>query len=233
MTIAGGNRVKGSRDAILGILRWRTDVSVDTFADELGLAGATVRRHLDVLLRDGYISVTQVRGRIGRPRYAFSLTEAGAELFPHHYVRQTHRLIDEIVNLAEADTVGLDGSDIAYLVFDKMADRLADEYGSRVAGNTVEERVRVVANLLADEGFYFEVDTDSEGVLLLGNGCPCIRFVNGDRGNSCDHDRRMLELLIGSPVITLSRTQQTSEFLRGYRVPTEDTVNLSERVSEL
>ena len=89
------SRVGTTRDAILEILRRRDGRSVDDLATELGLAGATVRRHLDVLMRDGHISFSQVRGQTGRPRYAFSLTEAGAEQFGHHYVRMTRRLLRE------------------------------------------------------------------------------------------------------------------------------------------
>ena len=59
MTATGGGRVEGTREAILNILRRRDGVSVDAFARDLELAGATVRRHLDVLLRDGYVSVAQ------------------------------------------------------------------------------------------------------------------------------------------------------------------------------
>lgn len=93
------SRVGNSREAILEILRRHDGRSVDDLATALGLAGATVRRHLDVLLRDGHVSVSQVRGKTGRPRYAFSLTEAGAELFGHHYVRITRRLLQEIAAL--------------------------------------------------------------------------------------------------------------------------------------
>ena len=82
MTMPG--RIESSREAILEILRHRERVGVEELAQELRLAGATVRRHLDVLMRDGYVSVSQIRGGPGRPRYAFSLTEAGAELFSQH-----------------------------------------------------------------------------------------------------------------------------------------------------
>ena len=218
MTATGGGRVEGTREAILNILRRRDGVSVDAFARELELAGATVRRHLDVLLRDGYVSVAQVRGRTGRPRYAFSLTEEGAELFPHHYVRQTHRLLDEIVGLALDDTAGRDGAAIADLVFDKMSERLAGEYAPRVSGETVEERVRSAAGLLAEEGRDFEVEVGDDGVRLLGRGCPCLRFSNGARALSCDHDRRLLEQVIGAPVTALPPEQLPSEFLCGYRI---------------
>src|SRR3990172_9048660 len=121
-------RMDGTREAILAILRRRERMGVEDLARELGLAGATVRRHLDVLQRDNYITVTQVRGHTGRPRHLFSLTEAGAELFPHHYVRLTQRLLGEIVALDMAETAGRSGGQIAALVFEKMADRLAAEY---------------------------------------------------------------------------------------------------------
>jgi predicted ArsR family transcriptional regulator len=182
------SRVEGTREAILGILRRRDGVSVDQFARELGLAGATVRRHLDVLLRDGFVSVSQVRGGAGRPRYSFSLTEAGADAFPHHYVRLTQRLLEEIVALAPEETAGRHGRELAELVFSKLAERLASECAPRVSGRTLEERARSAVALLAEEGIDFEVElhqpageaVDSIGELrVLGRGCPCRRVEVG------------------------------------------------------
>ena len=138
----GSDRVEGTRSAILEILRRRSTVGVDDLARELELAGATVRRHLDVLLRDDYVAVTQERGRTGRPRHIFSLTEAGAELFPHHYVRLTHRLLEEIVGLRTEETSGRDGVAIADQVFTKMSERLANELmsASRNEGVAIKKK---------------------------------------------------------------------------------------------
>src|SRR4051812_34990878 len=113
MTMAG--RLESSREAILEILRHRDGVSVDELAHSLGLAGATIRRHLDVLMRDGYVSVSQVRGGAGRPRYAFMLTEAGTELFSQHYVRLTRRLVEEMMALGPDETAGRSGEQLASL----------------------------------------------------------------------------------------------------------------------
>ena len=229
MNVTGGGRVQGTRDAILNILRLRRGVSVDELARELELAGASVRRHLEVLRRDSYVSFEQVRGRTGRPRHAFSLTEEGAELFPHHYVRQTHRLLDEIVALAVDDTAGRDGTALADLVFDKMSARLAEEYGPRVSGTTIEERTRSAAALLAEEGLDFEVTCDDGEVRLLGRGCPCMRFAGEGHALSCDHDRRLLEQVVGAAVMALPRDELPSEFLCGYRVvPAGSDSNLEE-----
>jgi DeoR family transcriptional regulator, suf operon transcriptional repressor len=217
MTMAG--RLETSREAILEILRHRDGVSVDELAHALRLAGATVRRHLDVLMRDGYVSVSQVRGGTGRPRYAFSLTEAGAELFSHHYVRLTRRLVDEIVALAPEETAGRTGSELAGLLFEKLAGRLAVEYAPRVEGATTEERLRSTAALLAADGFDYEVESADDGLRLLGRGCPCARFDGvGIAPGACAHDRTLLETLVGATVTPIDASALPRDFTCGYRV---------------
>lgn len=226
---ASTSRVEGPRERILAILRRRDGVGVEEFAKDLGLAGATVRRHLDVLLRDGHITVSQLRGRTGRPRYVFSITEAGAELFPHHYVRLTHRLLQEIASLDAHDTAGRDGAELAGLVFGRMAERLAREHGPRIRGATLEERARRLVESLAEEGLDYEVvlggDEGTE-VWLLGRGCPCGRFgllpftgsIDDAHPASCEHDRHLIERLLGGSVMPLGAAELPHEFLGGYRV---------------
>jgi predicted ArsR family transcriptional regulator len=209
--------VDGTREEILAILRRRERVGVEDLAAELGLAGATVRRHLDVLQRDNYVSVTQVRGHTGRPRHLFSLTEAGADLFPHHYVRLTQRLLGEIVGLDAGATAGRSGAEIAALVFERMADRLATEYAPRVSGDTLEQRVRSAVALVADEGLDFEVDTAGGEVRLLGRGCPCTRLTGGKAG-ACDHDRRMLARILDVRVEAIPPAELPHDFHCGYVV---------------
>jgi len=216
-------RVEGTRELILAILRRRGEAAVSELADEIGLAGATVRRHLDVLLRDGHVAVEQERGRTGRPRYVFSLTEAGTDLFPHHYVRLTHRLVDEIVSLDARETEGQDGQALARLVFDRMSDRLAREYAPRLRPGPLEARARRAAELLAEEGLDFEVTLGPEGdVRLLGRGCPCARLgapmpASPALPVSCAHDARLLGALLDCEMQSLSRDDVAGAFLVGYR----------------
>lgn len=217
-------RLESSREAILEILRRREAASVDELSHELGLAGATVRRHLDVLMRDGYVSASQVRGGMGRPRYAFAITEAGADLFPHHYVRLTRRLIEEIVSLGPEETTGRQGAQLADLIFDRMAQRLAREYASRIEGRTLEERVRAAAKLLSAEGLDFEVAVEGDQIRMLGRGCPCQRFGGPDGaldaggGGSCEHDRRLLAQVLGATVSPLREDELPRDFICGYRI---------------
>jgi DeoR family transcriptional regulator, suf operon transcriptional repressor len=214
---ARSSRVDGTRDEILALLRRHSSMTVEELAQALGLAGATVRRHLDVLLRDDLVSVTQVRGGPGRPRHVFRLTEAGAGASPHHYVRMTQRMLGEIVALGSQETAGRSGKEIAAVVFDRMAARIAVEYAPRVHGATLEARARSAVALVAGEGIDFEVFVEDDGVHLLGRGCLCSRDPNAPV-QPCEHDQRMLAALIGGTVRPLPPYRVPHEFHCGYLV---------------
>jgi DeoR family suf operon transcriptional repressor len=191
--------VENTRDSILEILRRRRQATVEELTKELGLAPATVRRHLDILMRDVYVDVQQVRRETGRPHYVFSLSEAGEDLFPKHYVRLTNRLIEEIVALTPEEIAGRGGADLADLIFDKMAERLAGIYAPRITGSTLEERVEQVVDAFVEEGIVLEPRRTDSGYLLLGYGCPC-RAVRETHGHICSHHRWLLTRLLDADV---------------------------------
>ena len=205
-----------TRQLILNILR-RRPATVDELTRELGLAPATVRRHLDILARDGHTDVTQVRRKTGRPHYVFALSESGEALFPKHYVRITNRLIEEIVSLTTQETSGRDGGELAKLVFEKMAHRLAHRVAPRVHGATLGERVRSAAEALTEEGIAFDVEERAGGFLLVGHGCPCPRLADR-QSQVCAHDQRLLSLLLAADVTYVEPGSVGQEGYCAYRV---------------
>ena len=131
-------------------------------------------------------------------------------------MRLIQRLLGEIVGLDTVETAGRSGGDIAALVFEKMADRLATEYAPRVTGDTLEERVRSAVRLVAEEGLDFEVVASGESVRLLGRGCPCTRLTG--RADACDHDRRMLARILDVEVAPIAPEDLPHDFHCGYLV---------------
>lgn len=191
--------MESTRQTLLEILRRRKHATVDELTKELHLAPATIRRHLDILMRDNYVSMVQKRRNVGRPHYVFSLTEHGEDLFPRSYIRLTNRIIDELVTLKPDETRGKSGVDLAEVIFEKMADRVAETYAGRITGRTLKERVGEVTALLAGEGLVFEARKTKDGYLLLGHGCPCPRIAN-EHSEVCAHDQRLLARLLRAEV---------------------------------
>jgi len=206
-----------TRQTILEILRRRKQATIDELTRALGLAPATVRRHLDILMRDSLVSVGQVRRETGRPHYVFSLTEAGEDVFPKSYIRLTNRLIEEIVGLDAAETRGRGGIELAGLVFEKMAERMALTYAPRITGATLEERLEQVVNLLAGEGIVFEWRQEGGDYYLLGHGCPCRRVANAHT-QVCSHDQRLLATLLRADIEPVEPPILDGETYCAYRI---------------
>jgi predicted ArsR family transcriptional regulator len=209
--------MENTRQTILEILRRRKHATVGDLTQELGLAAATVRRHLDILMRDNYISVSQKRRNIGRPHYVFALTDAGDDLFPRSYVQLTNRIIDELVSLDRDDTKGKSGVALAEIVFEKMADRVADTYAGQISGKTVPDRLDQVTKILAAEGMFFEWRKADDGYLLLGQGCPCPRIAD-IHNEVCVHDQRLLSRLLNAEVEPLAISQENEGSTCAYLV---------------
>ena len=217
MPPSGAKLLESTRQTILNIIRRRRQATVEDLTKELELAPATIRRHLDILGRDGHVEVGQVRRKTGRPHYVFSLSEAGEELFPKHYVRTTNRLIEEVIALTAEETSGRDGADLADLVFGKMAQRLAQRIGPRIHGSTLAERVQATTEALAEEGIVFDVESVDGDYLLVGHGCPCPKVVS-QHGQVCAHDQRLLSLLLDADVTYVEPNSVGQEGYCAYRV---------------
>ncbi len=218
--------MENTRTKIIEILRRRQEATVDELTQALSLAPATIRRHLDILQRDGYITVRPVRRETGRPHYAFSLTEAGEDLFPQHYVRVANRLIEEIVALDPDETSGRSGQELAGLIFERMADRLARTYGPRISGRSLGDRVEQVASVLSNEGIVFDVVPRDDGFVLLGRSCPC-RRVAEQHPDMCSHDQHLLSRLLGTEVEPTTATNDAGETYCAYFVHKDATPALS------
>ncbi len=210
-------QIDGTREQILALLRRHDRMGVEDLAQELGLAGATVRRHLDVLLRDNLVTMARERGGTGRPRHLFALTETGADIFRQHYVRMTRRLMGEIVALSATETAGRSGAELADLVFRRMAERLSGDLRAQVGTGSLLARARSLAALLSDEGLEFEAmeDPQAGGVRLAGRGCPCARLL-GHHDGSCSHDQLIFEQVLDAAVEPLSGEDVGAEYECGY-----------------
>ena len=197
MPVHQGRRSRGTKGQIVSLLRY-SPMSVSDLASHTGIAGSTVRRHLDVLIRDGLVLQEPVRVSVGRPKFLFSLTESGTQHFARNYAGLVTRVISQILLLTQYQTSNLAGRPVSTEVYDRVLGQLIDDYKYRITGDTIRERAEQVARFMYLEGIDYQVryaadtDADHERVEMYGLGLAA-RYEDGQIGRSCELLRELLD----------------------------------------
>lgn len=183
--------MQSTRWSILEILKRKSRATVEDLATSLGLTPTGVRQHVTLLERDGLVTSSEERLRLGRPRLVYHLTEKGEELFPRSYHLLTSWIMDEIV--------AIDGEEKLILLLDRIAERLAQQYGERITGETLEAKVESLVEILNGEGALAEWEKLPQGYALREYNCRFHRVALG-HPQLCHLERLFLSKLLHSPV---------------------------------
>jgi len=194
---SGGKGLEEPRLRILRLLQRHPYLAVEDLARHLQMAPATVRRHLDVLQRDGLVAFRRERRRVGRPQHVYYLTEAGQESLPKHYSRLLSYLLEELSQVSEGAIPNGRGL-VEFLLF-RIAQRVADAHRERFVRRSLEERLEALREVLEAEEFAPEVSSaDGETVIHLAN-CP-FRQVARQHPALCAYDYHLIGAVLGLPI---------------------------------
>ncbi|HEY8489876.1 MAG TPA: winged helix-turn-helix transcriptional regulator [Dehalococcoidia bacterium] len=188
-----------TKSQILEVLKRTGGSTVDELAQRLGLAPMTIRQHLTTLERDELVYASEVRRPTGRPHYVYRLTEKGDETFPRRYDRLATLLLQEVGGLDPREIEGRTAEEKTALVFEKVADRLAQQYAARLAGKSLEEKVAEVAAILHTEGGFADWARTERGFEIRDYNCV-YRRVAATSGQVCQWHVRLLSRLLGTGV---------------------------------
>jgi predicted ArsR family transcriptional regulator len=155
--------VQKTRQVILDFLKQRERATLDELSTEAGLAPMSVRGHLSVLERDGLITYEEARGKIGRPKYVYSLTDRGHDQFPKSYHTLCNRVLDAVTS---------ESPDAASVLASRIADGWAAEYQSRVEGKSLADQVKILAAIRSEEGAMAYSEVKGDSFVLHQRNCP-------------------------------------------------------------
>ncbi len=178
-----------TRRQILDILKKRGRATLEELAREVALSPVTVRVHLSVLQRDDLVNVEEVRGRVGRPYFVYSLTEEAQDLFPKRYHVLANRLL---VGIDEVLTPEVRNSLLLHI-----AEKWAAERDSRLAGKGLAEKVAEIARIRTEEGAIADWEKTEDGYLLRQYNCPNL-LVSRAHSHVCKIEEDYLTRLIGT-----------------------------------
>jgi predicted ArsR family transcriptional regulator len=175
--------LQNTRATILNLIQSRQSETVASLSEALDLAPATVRRHLDILQRDGLVTFTEVRHGTGRPEHQFRLTESGHETLPKDYDSLLSDLVGELSGLSAADVNGKSGQNLLDNALERIARRAAAPYRSANG----RDPLRALKILLEEQDYAPEIEATESGARITLNNCP-FRAVAKENPAICAYD---------------------------------------------
>jgi len=186
-----------SRAGIVQHLRARGGVSADELAAALGVSKQCVRKHLDVLEREGYVRHAPERGERGRPALVFRLTLKAEELFPKRYDLFAKAVLRQV-----GEVWGERGLSA---VFCGCANEMCATLKPQLKGLKFDARVARLAELLAGMGYEAEVEKLPDGSYILTEwNCPQAEVAR-DYRQLCDQELVVYRELLETEVFRESR----------------------------
>lgn len=189
----------GTRLTIAKLLQREGTATVESLAGKLELAAATVRRHLDILQRDGLVGFNEVRKGTGRPRHAFHLSEKGQEALPKAYDHLLSLLLREVASMEKGALDQKDGAEIVRHLFQRMANRLVVSYSNGVEGS-FDDRLSNLQKVMEDVGYSPEIQQLNGVTSLFIHNCP-YRSVANEFDEFCLFDETFVSTALGVPVV--------------------------------
>jgi DeoR family transcriptional regulator, suf operon transcriptional repressor len=165
-----------TRRQILTLLKKRGSARSEGIAEAIGVTLSGTRQHMTALERDGLIAHSDLRDGRGRPKFVYYLTPMADNLFPRNYADLTNELLEYV---EEADPALLDR------IFDKRGARRLERARQRTAGLSFPEQVRVVTQLLDEDGYLAAFEALPDGSYRIVEHNCAVMDVARKYGQAC------------------------------------------------
>jgi len=181
-----------TRDTILHLLKTNGELSAKELTERLNITTMAVRRHIDVLERDGYIDSKTIRQPMGRPSSVYFLTERSASLFPNKYNAVALDLLEELAQESGAEMVDL--------LFERRKESLFKKYAGSMSEKELADKVAALAHIQNENGYMVKVERTSEDEFaFIEHNCPIAQLAN-KYNHACQCEMKLFETLLDADV---------------------------------
>jgi len=184
-------QLSATRWRILEILKREGQATVKELCEIMKMTDTGVRQHLALLERDGLVFTEKLASKMGRPSYAYALTDKGLNLFPKHYGRLARWVLDEL-RYAQ-------GEDGVKDLLQRVAQRIGQRYANQLSTGTLKQRIQGLTRLLAEDGTLAEWGETEGGYFIDEYNCP-YWDVADEYPEICAMDETILRLALGTKV---------------------------------
>ncbi len=180
---------------VVDLLRNEGPLSVNDMVDNLGVTATAVRQRLSRLMAHGLIDRIDFRKGRGRPVHKYSLTESGVEAAGDNLADLARALWLEISNIADTE--------IRRSVIAGVVRRLVSTYRDQISGETLDERMKSIADLFGLRSIPFVFEHQNGQPVLKIIGCSYPHLNNDDESQHaaiCELERQLLSELSDHPL---------------------------------
>lgn len=183
---------KDTRGAIVELLKKNNGMTAGEIAAELDLHSMTVRQHLAILEREGYIQHYREKISRGRPVYIYKLTpEAKENLFPNDYPRFALGTLDALVMI--------DGAEKVNQLLEYQMEAKIETCLDNIVGKRLDEKIKVLAAFLDEEGYQVEITETPNAYILKEHNCA-LESIAQKYPQLCQLELSLLQRLLDVPV---------------------------------
>lgn len=181
-----------TREMILHLFKTNNELSAKELTDRLNITCMAVRRHIDVLERDGFVESRTVRQPMGRPTAMYRLTAHADSLFPNQYYAVALDLLDELVQETEPGMVDR--------LFERRAETLYNKYAGSMEGKDLEDKIAALAQIQNDNGYMVDWQKIREDEFLFTeHNCPISRIAVQYK-HVCQCELKLFGALLGADI---------------------------------
>lgn len=175
------------------LLESKTGLTVDELAAEVAITRSAVKQHLSGLEASGFVQHTSSKSG-GRPRFLYTLTESGIDLFPKRYSWFSRVMFENL-----RKHIGV--TKFARYMYELGVDMSAAAI-PRLVGKTRIERVVEIVKIMNETGFAARVISPRKGEKLPRIECKNCVFhdLSKDYTEVCQFDLGFLSGLMGAPI---------------------------------
>jgi DeoR family transcriptional regulator, suf operon transcriptional repressor len=182
-----------TRREILDLLKRAGEADTETIGAKLGITPSGTRQHMVALQGDGLVTHRNDRDGRGRPKHVYSLTPAGDALFPRNYVDLANELLQYVED---------EDPELLERIFDRRAQRRLERARARTAGLSFPETVKLVAQILDEDGYLADFEEQPDGnFLITEHNCAVLAVAQRYR-HACSTELAFLQAILPNATVT-------------------------------
>lgn len=183
-----------TKEKILHILKKDSEISIKELKNYFSISEVALRRHLNDLVRQGFVKDRAAKQDIGRPYYLYSLTSQGHDTFPNQYE-------DLPVELLQ-DLEAIQGKQAVTDLLAVRKEREKTEFAEQLKHGSFDEKMQKMIELQEEKGYMLEYEKTTDGDYVIKNfNCPIYNLASKYR-QICTNEKEIYSNIFpGSKVI--------------------------------